>query len=1146
MRRLNTAALLLLMSAAGCWSQVSTGSLSGQITDPNGALIPGAKVVAKNNATGQELTTQASESGLYVFPSLNTGVYTLTVEKEGFNKISFDNIEIRIAQRQDLDVRLEVGNVQQTVTVSSEPPLLETSTVERGQNLSTKFMDNLPLFSGGIRNPRNFVNYMPGVTNNGEQSVSGSGGRAQEVLIDGGSAINVESSAVFNFPSAEMFGEFKMLQSNYSAEYGRVGGGIEIYVSKSGTNAIHGAAFHNMRRDVWNANAWQRNAAGQIRAKERFNETGGALGGPVFLPKIYDGRNKSFWFFTYTKDLRPATINFPVTTVPTVLMKQGNFSEAGVPVLYDPLTREPFPGNIIPQSRFSSISRNILPLIPDPNVAGRLAGNYNFVGNTAFDRYIWNLKFDHAITDNNRVSFFYSNEVQLEDAVSNFAGPLGNGLLNGQKPYNYRINHDWNFTPTMLMHTTVSYSKTRQTWDNPNQKGYGSQLGFNLTGDSDAIPRIQFSGTSGLPGPGNPVNSAVPAQTAWGVMDGKVGNGAQFNKQWQISQGYTWLRDKHEFKFGGAWRRFETLGLDLAGTNGTYLFSRAQTGLLGQTSTGHEFASFLLGAVDQVSNVVPPVLFDTTIYYDTSVYFQDNWRITPKLTLNLGIRYEVPIGWHVPGGNGYSHVDINVPNPGAGGRPGALVFSGTGPGRNGEKRFYPTDWSNFGPRFGFAYQLTPKTVIRGGYAIYYQGLSSGGCGCRAGFAGTNNLQSDGQNPVINWDNGIPVQPGYRPPPIIDPTIVNYQSVQYQGPTAGQPGRIRNWSFNIQHEVKNFLIDVAYQGNRGSRLNSTVDLNQLPPSALNRGSLLSQRIDSQAARDAGITAPFAGFPTNLSVAQALRPYPQYLSVNSLFAGWGKSWYDALQAKVERRFGSAQIMANYTWSKSLGMGHYRQVFSQVGSAGATPQDFYNLNDSKSFTNFDIPHVANILTTFDLPFGRGRKFLNTDNPVLSRIVGGWTIAGAQTYRKGTLIWLTTPGNPLGNGVLFSPVTKANVGSGPIRTGIDRTSLDPNDPSSRWFNPAAFTAAAPFTLGNAAFYYNDFRQPAVFTENLSIVKRTVLVNLDKNPITLTYRADAFNLFNRTNFGNVIGVIGNPNFGRPQSPQNGPRIITMGLRLEF
>lgn len=1132
---------LLVSLAAPVFAQVATGSLAGTVVDPTGAGVPAVSIKATNTATRAVIETTSSEAGLYVFATLPPGVYDVAAEKTGFKKMNRTGVEIRIAQRIDMNMTMELGDVQQTVTVTADVPLLETSTAERGNAISTKMMDNLPLFSAGIRNPRAFVGYMAGVTSNAEQSVSGSGGRAQEVLIDGASALNVESSAVFNFPSAEMFSEFKMLSSNYSAEFGRVGGGIEIYVAKSGTNWFHGAAFHNMRRDIWNSNAWARksstNPATSFKPKERINETGGSIGGPVYLPKIYNGRDKTFWFFTYTKDIRPVTPSFPVMTVPTALMKQGNFTEAGVPLIYDPATtagtvRQPFAGNLIPQARFSTISKNVLAQIPDPNVS-RLASNYNFVNTSARDQYIWSMKFDHAFTSTNRVSYFFSNEVQLTDDIGGFSGLLGNSLLGGQKPYSHRINHDYNIKPHLLMHTTYGFSITRQTWDNPNQKGGGGKLGFKgLSGDSDATPRIQFSGAAGL--------------SPYGVQDGKVANGAQFNRQHWVSQGYSLISGRHELKFGFAWRRFETLGKDLAGTNGRYVFHRATTALpTALTSTGHEFASMLLGTADTVSQVVPPVLFDTTMYYDTSGYFQDNWRVTSKLTLNLGIRYEVPIGWHVPGGNGYSHMDINVPNPGAGGRPGALVFSGAGPGRNGMKRFYPNDWSAIGPRLGFAYQLAPKTVLRGGYAIYYQGLSSGGCGCRAGFAGTNDLQSDGINPVLNWEGGIPLAPGYRPPPIIDPTYVNYQSVQYQGPTAGQPGRIKNWSLNIQHEFKNWLFDIAYQGNRGSRLNSTMDLNQLPTSALRSGSVLRERIDSPAAAAANFRKPFDSFPNNLSVAQSLRAFPQYLTVSSLFAGYGTSWYDAMQLKVERRFGGFQMMSNYTWSKSLSYGHYRQVFNQIGSPG-TPQDYNNVKDGKSYMHFDIPHVLNILLSYDLPFGKGKRWMGSSNAFTNALVGGWTIASADVYRKGTLLQIVTPGNPLGSGVLFAPLTKAVAGSVPVRTGIDRTTLDPNDPATRFFNVGSFTAAPAFTLGTAAFYHNDFRQPAVFTENLSIVKRTTLWQNDKNPVVLTYRADGFNIFNRTNFGGVVGTIGHPNFGRTTAVQNTARSITMGLRFEF
>ncbi|GAB4365809.1 MAG: hypothetical protein OHK0021_09380 [Bryobacter sp.] len=301
--------LLALLLCAQSWAQTSTGSLSGTVSDPTGAPVPAVSVTAKNSRTGLEIKTSTSDGGLYVFPALATGIYNLTVEKTGFKKLTLSNIEIRIATRSELNWRLEVGDVQQSIEITDQAPLLETTTPERGNSVSTKMMDNLPLFSGGIRNPRTFVNFMPGVTNAGEQSVSGSGGRAQEVLIDGASALNVESSAVFNFPSAEMFSEFKMLSSNYSAEYGRVGGGIEIYVAKSGTSWFHGAAFHNMRRDIWNANAWARNSNpnpnANFRPKERFNETGGAIGGPVWIPKLYDGAIRPFGILRRPRTFAP-------------------------------------------------------------------------------------------------------------------------------------------------------------------------------------------------------------------------------------------------------------------------------------------------------------------------------------------------------------------------------------------------------------------------------------------------------------------------------------------------------------------------------------------------------------------------------------------------------------------------------------------------------------------------------------------------------------------------------------------------------------------------------------------------------------------------------------------------------------------------
>lgn len=1135
----------LLIGAMLCcmlsFGQVATGSLAGTVLDAAGSVVPGAKIVATNTTVSSVTETVSSVAGVYVFAALPPGTYTISVEKAGFKKITRSNVEIRVAQRIDMDVKLEVGDVAVSVDVTAEVPLLETSTSERGSTFAPKLMSDLPLFTGGIRNPRSFLSYMPGVTSGGEQSVSGSGGRAQEVLIDGASLTIPESGGtVFNMPSAEIFGEFRLLQSNFSAEYGRFGGGVEMYTSKSGSSWFHGTAFLNMRRDIWNANAWARNAAGSRpdgtaiapRLKERFNEVGGAIGGPVWVPGVYNkDRNKTFWFFTYTKDQRPVAITgTPINTVPTAAMKTGNF--AGQAIIYDPLStsgsvRTPFANNAIPTARFSKVAQNILPLIPDPTRPG-VAANYDFVNFQVFDRTIWSLKFDHNFTPGNRLAFFMSKESQISTDTSAFSGPLGQGLLNGQLPFNYRANHDWTLRPTFLMHTTFGFSAQRQTWDNPFQKGYASKIGIpGVPADGDAFPRIQWSGRGGY--------------TPWGVQDGKVANGGQDNDTWMFTQGFSWLKGKHEFKFGWDHRRLRTIGFDNAGSNGLYVFSTAQTALpTALTTTGHEFASFLLGGADSASSTILPALFDPIRYYYTSGYFQDNWRVNRKLTLNLGIRYEVPIGWHVPAG--FAYLDRSMPNPGAGGRPGAIAFAGQGAGFDGRTRPYPTDYSDLGPRFGFAYQLTSKTVLRGGWGIYYQTLGNGGCGCRDGFAQSNALQSDGLNAAAFLDTGIPPAPGYKPPPNLIPTLLNFQSASVFPSTFGTAGRIQNWSFNVQHEIKKFLIDVAYQGNRGTRLASSVDLNQLPTSELQKGTLLQQLVTSPAAASAGITAPFAGFGAR-SVAQALRPFPQYLSVFSRNAGVGRIWYDALQTKVERRYGGWLLMANHTWSKQLGVAHFRQIFTQTGTA--TPQDYYNINDSKSYMPMDQTQILNIVTTYDLPFGTGKKYLN-NNKWLNKAVGGWTISGIGRYASGNLIQITTPGNPLGNGVLFAGVTKANLTGSPISTGVNRTDLDPNNPNIRWFNANAFASAPAFTLGTSAFFTDAFRQPPVLSENIGIIKRTTLWENEKNPVVLVYRADAFNAFNRTSFGGVVGAIGNPNFGRPTGPQVGARLITMGLRLDF
>ncbi|MFN7624333.1 MAG: hypothetical protein ACK5RS_14440, partial [Acidobacteriota bacterium] len=399
--------------------------------------------------------------------------------------------------------------------------------------------------------------YMPGVNSYREVSISGSGGRGKEVMIDGASLTIPESGGVvFNFPGTEMFQEFKLVTAAYSAEYGRFGGGVETYVSKSGGNDIHGAAFWYARRDIFNANSWANNAAGRARPKERFNEAGFAVGGPAWIPKVYNGRNKTFWFVTYSRDMRPATISTVTSTVPTARMKTGDFSEVGRPI-YDPATtvgnvRTQFANNIIPTNRISAISRKFIEALPNPNLPG-VTNNLAFVNESQVTDSVWSLKLDHAFSDNNRISYFHSLQDQNIANISALPGPLGQGLgVNSQRPQNFRVNHDWIVRPNFLIHTTFGFSRTQQGWDNPAQAGFASQVGLRMP--TDATPRVQFN--------------AADALTAWGVQDGKVNNGGQFNWTTHVSQNISWLSGKHEFKMGWDLRRLRTMSVDAAGTNG--------------------------------------------------------------------------------------------------------------------------------------------------------------------------------------------------------------------------------------------------------------------------------------------------------------------------------------------------------------------------------------------------------------------------------------------------------------------------------------------------------------------------------------------------------------------------------------------------
>jgi hypothetical protein len=1135
---------LTCIFVTGVFAQTTSGSMSGTVTDPNGAVIPSAKVVATHLPTNRDYETVTTASGMYVFPTLPAGPYSLTVTQPGFKKDVQTGIEIRVALRNTINVKLAIGDVAESVEVKAETPLLEMTTPMRGQNMSPQLVASLPLFAGGVRSAESFVGYMPGVNTVGEVSVNGSVGRAKEIMVDGGSLTIPESGGVvWYFPGFEAFQEFNLVTSSFNAEHGRLGGGLELFVTKSGTNAIHGAAFLNLRRDIFNAAGWGTNhVVGRTpgyRAKERYNEEGGTAGGPVYIPKVYDGRNRTFFFFTYDKDVRPVSLSPAIgETLPTTLMRTGNFSE--VSTIYDPSTtsgstRQPFASNQIPTSRFSSISNKMLSVIPATNRTG-VSANYDFIAQSKLNDYVATIKLDHSITSNSRIAFWMARRNQVTSGDQYMPGALSNMVDVINDPWWYRVNHDQILSPTVLLHTTFSYTKDRNAWDDTNQAGWGSKFGFSTTGVADATPYITW---------------ATDNLQWWGNNQGKVHDGYQQNWVTQVSQQLTWTRGKHEFKMGWDIRRLRTIDNYSTYQNGQFNFSRVQTALptaLG--STGNAFASFLLGAVNNGTQMDQNYTLGQIRYGYHAGFWQDTWRITPKFTLDYGIRYEVPIGWHKADGN-YSSLDPTAPNAGAGGLPGALIYAGSGAGRTGNKRLYPTDFSDIGPRAGFAYHAASKTVIRGGFGIYYQSLGNGGCGsaagtggCTDGINGTYTSTSDGINPGFYWDDsrGVPKPFGYQAPPRIDPTYDNFgNSVYYQGPNYGKAPRIYNWSLTLQQEYKNWLFEAAYVGNRGHGLNSTIYMNQLPTSYLSLGSTLTTKLVNSS-----YAAPFSSFVSGWgnsgTVAQSLRPFPQYGNVYSANAGVGLTWYDSLQTKVERRFGALNLMASYVFSKSLANMTYRQIFNQ--STNVQTQDSYNLADAKSMMYMDVPNYVNVVSSYQLPFGKGKRYLSSSGRALDLLVGGWVLSGTQQYRSGNLMQVVSATNQLAS-TIFAPIQKATPTGYAIRSGVSAGDLDPDVSTNRWLNygsSAPYVNTAAYTLGSASIYDTHYRNPWFRQENLSIVKNLAIWE----SVRFIYRADAFNIFNRTAFGGVNSTIGNASYGRATGAQVAARVITMGLRLEF
>jgi hypothetical protein len=1158
-RSLLIVSLVLVLALPG-FGQTDRGTITGTVSDTTKAVIPGATITATNTQTTAKYETVSTETGNFTLTQLPGGVYELTVELPGFKKYVRQGVTVLAATTVRIDATLEVGAATEEVTVSADAPLLRTESGELSHNIRTEAIDGLPVLSigaaagsSGIRNPTAVAALLPGayVVPNATVKVNGSPGNTASYRVEGQDASNGQVPATQQQvqPSVDALQEITVLTSNFAAEYGQVGGGMFNYVVKSGSNNFHGSAYDYMVNEALNAGApWVSNNA---RPRVRRHDYGFTVGGPVLLPK-YDGHNKTFFFFNWEQFRDKQTINTIQNTVPIQAYRDSDFRQAmtgrnlgtdplGRPIIegtiYDPLTtrtapdgrliRDPFPNNMIPLNRMDPVALKIQSIIPLPNRPGLVNnGVYPFLSQRVTD--IPAVKVDHLLTSKIKLSYYWS---QTRTA-SQYATPLGgaDGLpepitaaigtfITGRVQ---RLNYDHTLAPTMLLHLGVGYQTDHFT-DDPGTTGYdaATQLGLRGATDNRIPPSFQSAnnaqgGVKNL-GPGNSTNRHPL------LYQKPTANGS-----------LTWVKDNHTYKFGGESRWDSNGSTVYAYTSGTYTFNNAQTGLpyvtqaggtVGGGTVGFPYASFLLGAVDQV-RIAPPNTIRLS-KKQIGLFAQDSWKVTRKLTLDYGLRYD--FSTYLKENNArLAQFSPTTPNPGAGNLPGAVIFEGEGQGHC-NCNFAENYPYAFGPRLGMAYQFAPKMVLRVGVGIVYSGTGDSNGATQGGLTAVNPVRSPGNgDPIMTLRGGIP----FAPPPFPNFDVGQYPQAGYAGTqapavwydrNAGRPARQWQWSFGIQREIfQDLAVEVAYVGNRGIWWNSPgmIDVNANTPERLKAfglditnpadQTLLRAQIGSAAAAARGFRVPYAGYPTTVSVAQALRPFPQFTSITALWAPLGNTWYDSLQLKATKRFSHGlSFTSNFTWSKNLSTGSASNV-TVPGTGNAPINDVFNRKQNKYISQFDQPFIYNIALNYTLPV------LNT-NKALSWALRDWTIGAFATYASGLPILAPYAQNNL-NSLLLRNVNTGATGTFANRVpGQPLFKQDLNchcfDPNKEFvLNPAAWSDPAPGQFGTGAAYYTDYRYQRQPVENFAF-GRTFRVG--EKGMSFNIRAEFSNIFNRSRLPN-------------------------------
>jgi Carboxypeptidase regulatory-like domain len=1087
--------VILLLFCAAPWglSQVERASIVGTIRDSSGSVLPDVNVKVTNLGTNTATTLQTDASGEYSATNLTPGMYNIEAEKSGFARRLYRDFVVQVAQVARLDITMDVGAVGQTVEVTGEIPILQTENASVGQVISAKPINELPL------NGRNFAQLAilaPGVTGltyaqtgtinaglrpdelrPGGTTIEANGARdsSNQLLFDGIDNTEMISQTFIVRPAVDGLQEFKVLTNNAGAEFGRAGGAVVITSTKSGTNHFHGSAFEFLRNSTLDAKNFFDRATAPI-PPYRLNDFGGTVGGPII-------RNRTFFFVDY-EGTREGLGQTVVTTVPTGAMKSGNFQGVSANGIYDPLTtrqsgstyvRDRFPGDVIPPTRFDPIAAKIVALYPLPQTS---ASANNYVANplkiSNTDR--GDIRIDHQLSPNQALFGRYSADsarltipdtfnTQIGGNENSFAGPddiLGQNLV---AAYNRVISPsvvgEYRFGFTKFKNFLLPTTLTDPVW---------GQIPGRETFDpfQPSAPIISPSGYAGL---GNARSDPLIRREH---MFENIGN-------------LTWQHGKHNFKFGFDIRNreiSETASPPGQSAFGRFNFDSSFTNNPAATGgTGNAVATMLLG---YPASTVRDLFIPGTAHVFTNeynMYARDEWRISPKLTLNLGIHYEINTPF-TEGNNYWANFDPVT---------GKQLIAGVNASSTANVQ---TDFHAIGPRIGFAYQLTNKTVVRGGYGIFYDPQGNQGTTIRQErqfpFDLIYTLSPGSLFPGNTVSQGFVTLADIQP---IDPSQP-FGSLKAIAPDF-RNASLQQFNFGVQQQLTGSLaFTLIYVGTLGRHLTWALPLDQPPPGP---GNIQSRR------------------PYN-----AL--YPNVTAIAYLESA-GNSEFQSMQAVLEKRFSRGlSFNANWVWSHSLDNAPY-----DGGADGPIPQDPTNRRADWASANNDVRHRLNVYGTYELPFGPGKVFAKSDSALNKYLVGGWQVSAIAVLQSGQPFTVTTASAP------------TNTGTSGRADVIPSVPLYPaNQSPGLWFNPLAFTTPQPYNWGNSG--RNILRGPRATNFDFTAGKKLLFTESRQ----LWFRAEFFNIVNHPQFALPASTIGSTGVGTISATARPSRQIQLGLKLLF